>query len=382
MNQVVTTRPEAGRRPASTRGLILGVATAGVVSLGMVFFSEVALRIVAPQPASWFDVYRRHPALPFYALQTDLDGLIDTGETRWSLFTDRDGYRIGKPEPQPADGPWALVVGDSFSFGTGVNYEEGFVGRIAHGSALRFVNTSVPGYGPTQYRQTFEWMLEKQGVPSLLVVSTFLGNDFHDCVWNKDVPVHDGVVGDRGDLKSLLKRNSHLYRLLSKVYHALVPQPADGVGAPVETFDPAAWKEDGSMRELAEIYEREFRTIAQLAEQRGIPLLFVVIPLRESIAALRGELPEDERDYQLATDFVTALLGAMNVRFVDATSVLASHPVRDVFFPYDGHLTPFGNELVADAVLRLLAGDGASDRNDGPPPGVRTVLHEIVDELE
>src|SRR5205085_1913297 len=91
------------------------------------------------------------------------------------------------------------------------------------GGALHWVGTGVPGYGPVQYRQILEWELgERREPPKLLLVATYLGNDFHDCVRNRDLPVHDGVVSDRGDLKSAIKRRSHLYRAIARAYHVAV----------------------------------------------------------------------------------------------------------------------------------------------------------------
>ena len=67
-----------------------------LVSIVTIVIGELGVRIVAPQPASWLDVYRRHPALPFYALAPHVERLIDTGETRWTVFTDEHGYRVSE----------------------------------------------------------------------------------------------------------------------------------------------------------------------------------------------------------------------------------------------------------------------------------------------
>src|SRR5690606_15590926 len=90
---------EKDRSQQRRQRVFKGVAAAMVVC-AMPVIGEAFLRLAAPQPASWFDVYRRHPTLPFYALQADVDQTIDTGETRWRLLTDGDGFRVSAPPEQ------------------------------------------------------------------------------------------------------------------------------------------------------------------------------------------------------------------------------------------------------------------------------------------
>ena len=99
--------PASGsKRLSPARRVVYGVMTVVLVSIVTIVIGELGVRIVAPQPASWLDVYRRHPALPFYALAPHVERLIDTGETRWTVFTDEHGYRVSERDakaPRPAD---------------------------------------------------------------------------------------------------------------------------------------------------------------------------------------------------------------------------------------------------------------------------------------
>src|SRR5690606_5372855 len=116
--------------------------------------------------------------------------------------------------------PVVLVLGDSFTFGHGVDYERTFVASLAaREPELRFVNEGVPGYGPVQYRQLLELALARGTRPRAVFVVLFVGNDFQDCIWSKDLPVYEGVLGARAGVKDLVRRRSHLYRLLARVYH-------------------------------------------------------------------------------------------------------------------------------------------------------------------
>lgn len=362
---------EKDRSQQRRQRVFKGVAAAMVVC-AMPVIGEAFLRLAAPQPASWFDVYRRHPTLPFYALQADVDQTIDTGETRWRLLTDGDGFRVSAPPEQrsrQAPARLGLVLGDSFAFAQGVDYEQGFVHRLERATPWRFRNASVPGYGPVQYRQLLSQALEQGERPAFILVSTFLGNDLHDCIWNKDIPVHDGVIGDRGDFKSRLKRSSHLYRLFAKAYHVVAPPPPVAGGAPLDAYAPASYQPGGEMHRASALYRREMTTIAELARKHAIPLLVVVIPAPESVKAARGELPKSGNDYDLPRAFATSCLEALEIPFVDLTKVFERHPTDSVYFSHDGHLTPFGNQLVASALTPKLP--VATPREEPLDPGAR-----------
>ena len=72
-------------------GVLRSVALLVVSALLSVCLAEGALRLLAPQPASWLDIYRSHPTLPFPTLLPDIDREIDTGELHWRILTDADG---------------------------------------------------------------------------------------------------------------------------------------------------------------------------------------------------------------------------------------------------------------------------------------------------
>jgi hypothetical protein len=318
--------------------------------------AELLLRIAAPQPVSWLDIYRRHPQLPFYTLQPGKYRLVDTGETRWTVYTDGQGYRTGKAahadrgDPRPL----ALVLGDSFTFAHGVDHEESFVGQLEalEAAGYRYLNAAVPGYGPVQYRQVLQYELDVLGRrPQLVVIGTFLGNDIHDCMWSKDVPVNDGVTGDEGDLKSYLKRHAHLYRLASRAYHVLVPNREDDQAASMDDlYDAQQWAPGGKLHGAAETYRRELTAIAELARTRSFGLLVAILPARPTVEARRSGRSRPGFDDALPLERVRALLRELDIHHADLTPSLAAHPTEQVYFTYDGHLTALGHRVVTDVL--------------------------------
>jgi len=222
-----------------------------------------------------------------------------------------------------------------------------------------------------QYRQRGEHFASAGLEFDQLWVAVYVGNDFYDSVWNKDVPVHDGILGHRGDLRSALKTSLHLYRLLTGAYHRLAgdaaPSVYDSTLDELATAD--AWGREPLDR-AAQVYEAEMEKIALLARDARAELRVVVLPTREAVDAKRGQSPRPGKDPLLPVARATAALKRLGVAHLDVAGALAGSPTRDTYFAFDGHLTPEGNRLVAQAILDRWGRDcapledriGAADR--------------------
>ncbi len=338
----------------------LKLLTAGMASLLALLLAEGILRLFAPQPPSWMSIYRRHPRLPFFSLQPDVSTTVDTGETHWVIETDSFGCRTTTSHPspsRPADGPpppLALWLGDSYTFGHGVDHDESFVGLLEEhcGGDYQFINSSVPNYGPTQYLQVLEDALRHATpAPNLVLVGTYLGNDFYDCEWSKDQPVVDGIIGNDQSLKSWIKRRSHLYRLASKAFHQWARKSHRPRSLIERMYQPAAW-ESGILHDSLSTYRQAFAEITSLCSERGLPLLVVVIPPRESIEREQLQGPGIHPD--LPVDRALAILESLAIDTLDLRRSLLEHDTRDTFFRFDGHLTPMGHRLVAEQIQARL----------------------------
>jgi hypothetical protein len=323
----------------------LSFALVVVSTLLTIGLAELALRLFSPQSPSWLAIYRRHPELPFHALMPDENVSVDTGETLWTVSTDADGFRTGTHRPA-APSCTDLWLGDSFAFGHGVAYDDSIVGRVqAKTSDVLELNTSVPGYGPVQYRQLLEYAYRQGRTPGVIYVVTYVGNDFHDCVWDKDVPVHEGILGHAGDLKSWLKTHVHLYRLASAAFHRFFPAP----GTPYEQMlaqlaDPDAWA-DGFLAE-------EMSRIQALGREHGAEVRFVILPTKAAVDATRaGAAPGGAGDARLPVREAEAALRGIGASVLDVTEVLSQQPADGLYLPFDGHFTPAGNQVVSDALV-------------------------------
>jgi hypothetical protein len=317
---------------------------------------EAAVRVVAPQPPSWLAIYRPHPHLPFFALQADVLATVDTGESRWTVRTDDQGFRVPRRPGTQDDRPTALWLGDSYTFGQGVEFEDSFVGLIAsaQGSRLRHVNAGVGGYGPKQYRQTLEYLLGTGLRPRVVLIATFLGNDFFDCTWDKEYSIRDGILGNEGGVRSFLKLHFHLYRLASAALHRLWPPPVSQDLLDRKMADPIAWV-GGELGEAERIYRREFERMADLCREHGIAMAVLIIPratMVDAIAKSTTQGGDSGSDQELPLKHALAIFRDLGIRYLDLTPRLVQHPLGETYFHYDGHFTPRGHALAAEAMQR------------------------------
>ncbi len=309
--------------------------------------AELVLRIALPQRPSWLSVYRVREAPIFYGLREGASEVIDTGESRWTVTIDEAGFRCGPSRAVAPQG--ALFLGDSFTFGHGVDYEQSFVGLLAaRDPSRRFLNAAVPGHGPIQYRAMLEDRLRQLPDIAEVFVVVYLGNDFHDCFWNKNLPVVDGALGAEASLRGTLKKHLHLYRLVSRIWHVVSANRETTTRESIlELFRPASWQQ-GPLAQAKDVFQRECQAMQQACATRKVPLRFVLLPAEESLRVSGKTLAADD-DVGLPAKVAAEVLQRAGVPFLDLTPRFQAED-KTLYFPIDRHLNPEGNRLVAEAV--------------------------------
>ena len=329
--------------------MVLGL---GVACVGL----ELSLRLFAPQPKSWLEIFQVLPDPLCFGFIPGVQCTVDTGDADWSVRTDQSGRRVDsatapapdRPSPGASADETVPVIGDSFVFGHGVDYGQGFVGLLnaLPESRSRFQNEGVPGYGPIQYRSLLERELAGPAQPRAVVVVSYVGNDFFDCVWDKHPIISNGTLGDRGGVRSLLKRKSHLYRLASRLWHRFGPQSKEANVEPM--YRSADWLQEPLSR-AKDVFQSEFRGMRDACEARSVPFIVVLIPPVEEVKHA-GE-PQGPLQYDLPTRMAHEVLESLHVTFVDATAALSKGGCKQCFLPVDGHLSTRGNEILRDCIL-------------------------------
>ncbi len=318
---------------------------------------ELGVRILRPQKMSWLRHYKEDPVLYFVNLP-NLHQETDFGEAQWTIYTDENGFRVAKDRSVNTSLPAVLWLGDSFLFGNGVDYERSFIGLLNAEKPQRyyFVNTGVGGWGPIQYRQQLEMLLDKGMKPAEVFVAMFVGNDFHDCVFDKSTTIRNGVLGIDGGLRSEIKRHSHLYRLLANYYHRHAKVPTNFAQNLFEIAQPANW-ESGVLKEGKTKFRQEFEKMAKITRERSLPLTAVIIPAKWMLDAAAGQAFTSSSDVQsfepmLPIRITKSIFNELGVRYIDLTEALAVEPSDNTYYRFDEHWTPLGHQIVERAILR------------------------------
>ena len=218
------------------------------------------------------------------------------------------------------------------------------------GSGHRFVNAGQPAYGPLQYRLQLEHLLAAGYRPRRILVAPFTGNDIPDALFDKNLPTNDGLIGERQDWKHHVKASLHLYRLGARIYKKVVTQAPELRLDDGKQMQAATWDE-ADVRRAYDQLRRELATMRDLAAKHGAELRVALIPVAFAVDVRGGHVPaRPGLDSELPIRKFLAACEDAKIPALDLTAALAVAPSLQGYLPFDGHLSPHGNKLVADAL--------------------------------
>ncbi|MEM1203308.1 MAG: SGNH/GDSL hydrolase family protein [Acidobacteriota bacterium] len=374
----MTPKPMTSRREWLFRLLAMAVSTFMVLA-----FAEVALRLLGvgePSPArlsddSRFTFFDDHPFLGWDLVP----GAVDrdkTSEYDIEIRISAEGLRSDRdfgPAPPTGMRRW-LVLGDSFTFGHGVDVAAGWTSRLdALAPGAEVVNLAVTGYGTDQQLLRFEDRGPILGADAV-VLGLFVGNVFRNGrsdqigygkprfwdtgagleILNLPLPSHR--------LPPELPSGSRLGWLLSR----------RGGDALAHLGRGDAWPLTGK------ILER----LRDGAADLGAPLFVVILPKDQ---VLYGG-PHQRWLHGRAVAATRDLLTSVDVPYLDLTEALdgAKGSGERLYFPLDGHWTPAGHGVAAEAVASWLRGQGLPgfEPPDPPRPGDLEPVAEATESSE
>ncbi len=382
-----TTQPDSKPRKSLVARWLPNLLLVGFTSIVGVAFCEVAVRMVAPQAVMlWQPGPFAQDEPGFFRMRPGHQGVLTNRvEYKNSIRINSAGLRGVDSAPASDNVCRGLAIGDSFTFGVGVEETELFhqLARqqlTGEEHAVEMLNGGIPAIGVPQ---EIRW-LERHGLalePDLVLLNMFVGNDLRDAEvdvdrWN----VIDGQLappGAKPGLKDWLYNHVHLFVLLKNAVPSGLQQwvrGALGMGEP--------WSLRYA-REVFEIYHRETtplvrrglqRTEAavdrwlELAERDGfqvavtlIPDIVQVDPERWQAALRQLELPPDVVDPRQPNRLLRDAFERRGIPVLDLTDAFVNaHPQAQadgapLYFPIDRHWTVDGHRLAGDATARFLA---------------------------
>lgn len=312
-----------------------------------------------------------------------LDVRHRTREFDAAYYTDGAGLRVPAPgltvaRDKPPGVYRVMVLGPSFAFGWGVNYDQSFCARLqdllarAPAAAGRRVEVVDAGVGSLPPAPHLEWYRNagRDYRPDLVVQLVYgslrVGNDPRPAV-QADAEGHlvRGGHPRFAWLRARARRSAtvfYAWLALARLRQALArddaPREIAGAGRPLAEathFDAASPREAESLS--------FYRDLAATVRAGGAEVLVVYFPLSFAVH------PEDEsrwallgvRDVPGQAAYNAAFCGHLNAHGIACLDVSrdlrgAASGGRRLYYWLDVHWTPAGNDVVARAVAAHLAG--------------------------
>lgn len=278
----------------------------------------------------------------------------------------------------PAAGatPRIAVLGDSFTFGLGVEDDETFASLLNAQGVAAFENYGVPGTSTDQHLLLLRSLLGRTP-PEVAVMVVYLPNDLLDNTLEYPLQADQAkpfftLEGSRLTLrntpvpqapKPARLRETTLGTLVLEGFESPTP-PLGGtqLGRLWQTVTAGGGE---SAETLAPVFDRTLATplrlfLALMDDARtatraaGTELRVVLLPGRDAMVNADGLSHHFQAYLRQA---IVAGLAPRGVPVLDLMAQLESDPAADprqLYFPNDGHLTLTGHRYVADALMREL----------------------------
>jgi hypothetical protein len=361
-------------RGASRLAPVASAAALLLASLAVFFLlAEAAVRLLGLGPLP-LAIYTPHPTRMFaMAPGRDVRFIDEEFDTRVRIGP--DGIRNpAVPSPDRAGRPRVLALGDSFTFGYGVEAGEAWPARLQGELRARglpraeVINAGIPAYGPDQELDLLRECLPRWR-PDVVVLGLYVGNDVAEVMLHRSAPplfvsaegalIENPTGSDRhpGAVRTWLGRHSRLaaflrvrgYRLL--VALGLRPAPPlyhagyfdDALGA-THAYD-RAWPP----------LEDMLRAMNGASRARGARFVVALIPMDVQVsekywgnyqelgfrfdpAILREARPQDR---------LRAFAAAEGTPLVDLLPAFRAHSNDTLYFRKNPHWTTAGQRLAA-----------------------------------
>jgi lysophospholipase L1-like esterase len=271
------------------------------------FPQRTVQQFLKDQPA----MYRSSEAL-FTELLPNFQGVLREAEFDTSIRVNSLGYRQDEFDPHKSTQRRILVIGDSFTFGYGVEEPDTYprvlereLNKDGNGNVslpIEVVNAGVP----TWWTDAYYLYLKERGLalePDLILLGLFMGNDIdardaRRAIWPQvdadGLPLQTSTVHVRVENGHLVRvkrrarwripilRNSHVFQLLYTARRNLrrVQRPR------IQSLSLYQSVYTQQTNTLIEKVKKLIVAMASLSRQRGAQFAVVMLPERQQISAI------------------------------------------------------------------------------------------------
>ena len=323
----------------------------------LIAISEIGLRIMLPH---WdeFDTSRfmAPTSVPGYGIvyvgHPDFDGYFAQNNGDFRAHIVINGFGMRDPDPPDAADGRLWVVGDSMTFGWGVQRDETFGAVAAREFGVPMYLVASPGTDVCGYEALYARM-PKTIRPKAVVLGLVLENDLEIYRCQRGGAAPAKLPGDAGDwsfihIKHWLTGRSALYNAVAQSLKraAVVDAWLKSLGLVAKEH---AYHIDFSVDRAAEVVESTADEIVYLRSMlpEGTPFAVLVVPARFDIR---------DRDpfYTRVRESMDAALSQRGITAIDPAPELSAVGFNKVHFAHDGHWTPEGQHIAGSKIAQWL----------------------------
>lgn len=278
----------------------LGLSFAGVLIVFLAF--EIYLRLEPYYPSVFAPpgLHINHTR-SWWTLNPNFSVTVDgpEGEIAYTINSQgiRSPYDFAR-NPEKSLGKRIFIIGDSFTFGTGVDEEQTYPRLLhqnlnAHGLQIEVVNLGVSGYGTIQSYERLVEYADDLGVPDI-VIYMFSTNDPVDNISGKKEIVNGIRIDSSRNHKFLLSLIGHAYfksralamplDYINKVYFNQRIQKAKALAAPTDNTSNGGTRQTNQLSDSHIKNREDFQSttvaLSQMitwTQQHNIPLVITTI---------------------------------------------------------------------------------------------------------
>jgi lysophospholipase L1-like esterase len=387
-----TTRRKLTCRGLPKRGSSFGrLVRDGAIVLGISLFLigiiEMVLRSFFPQIVIATPIQGEH-----FSIADDIMGMRYVPGARWRFkhpeYTveyaiNADGFRDTKPHPvpKPVGTIRVLLLGDSFTFGQGTNYDQTWavlVERLLEESGNSQIDLVKAGIQAMDTRSEFILMQEliKKYQADAIVIG-FLMNDvdansLHGIEREREASAGSDSHGRAPEEKAqstdswfkamrhtIIRRQSgDTFQLLNLIRRLLIANE----DMYCKLYLSSAWEEylrnpwPPTVMQKVRITEMLFKKMSDFAQSLGKQLIVFSIPQQFQVLCSTEGVSSDHIDITSYDRYLSEVANQKN--FVWVTTLESFKKAKQnhtkLFYRWDGHLTPAGNRVVAEVFFQRI----------------------------
>lgn len=363
-----------GRLALLGGGLLIGLVAA-----------ELAARLISPHAAA--DILFQAPDNAPQGMYVNDPELVFVPKAGFEATSRSLGYAVQLrfnalalrgPEVEAATGPRWLAVGDSFTLSPQVSEAETFSGRLAASQGMEVWNAGVDGYSTWQATRRYQRVVDALQ-PDGVLLTYFLGNDLQDnqrfqmelsrarqrpagqVIYGLPVPFWQRALMRWSFIYGQWRVHQRLVEMerpdspeRQRWQRELLPFTRRGGGQ----INALIGDTTSALEELSRrVSEHRDRLMVAVA-----PPAFAVDPSRLASTFELVGLDPAEADLHAPGQAVLQVLAKLHIPACDLMPALEAAQAKgqQLYFTWDGHWTPDGHAVVAEALGACLRESGLS----------------------